>query len=200
MWRMRKRLSRRQRPARRAALRRRITRRAGLLFVVGLACGALGTPVAVILGHYALLFLLALPLLGLRAPALGAIAGAWLVLGPVAVFAASTAGQALLGRDEFLLDARLWLSPMPEDLLTPGVLLADLVVTGAALHAHRLGVQPVRTILEDAAADLRGKGGGGGTEDIDKRAARAGLGLEGAKDHGRNTGSLQGAGAHGAGF
>ncbi|WP_248193294.1 heparan-alpha-glucosaminide N-acetyltransferase domain-containing protein [Micrococcus endophyticus] len=116
--------------ARRAALRRRITRRAGLLFVVGLACGALGTPVAVILGHYALLFLLALPLLGLRAPALGAIAGAWLVLGPVAVFAASTAGQALLGRDEFLLDARLWLSPMPEDLLTPGVLLADLVVTG----------------------------------------------------------------------
>lgn len=116
--------------ARRAALRRRITRRAGLLFVVGLACGALGTPVAVILGHYALLFLLAVPLLGLRAPALGAIAGAWLVLGPVAVFAASTAGQALLGRDEFLLDARLWLSPMPEDLLTPGVLLADLVVTG----------------------------------------------------------------------
>ena len=116
--------------ARRAALRRRITRRAGLLFVVGLACGALGTPVAVILCHYALLFLLALPLLGLRAPALGAIAGAWLVVGPVAVFAASTAGQALLGRDEYLLGARLWLSPMPEDLLTPGVLLADLVVTG----------------------------------------------------------------------
>ncbi|MEX3565213.1 heparan-alpha-glucosaminide N-acetyltransferase domain-containing protein [Micrococcus endophyticus] len=116
--------------ARRAVLRRRIARRAGLLFVVGLACGALGTPVAVILCHYALLFLLALPLLGLRAPALGAIAGAWLVLGPVAVFAASTAGQALLGRDEFLLGARLWLSPMPEDLLTPGVLLADLVVTG----------------------------------------------------------------------
>ncbi|WP_394214476.1 acyl-CoA dehydrogenase family protein [Brachybacterium vulturis] len=28
-----------------------------------------------------------------------------------------------------------------------------LVVTGAALHAHRLGVAPVRTILEDAAAD-----------------------------------------------
>lgn len=116
--------------ARRAVLRRRIARRAGLLFVVGLACGALGTPVAVILCHYALLFLLALPLLGLRAPALGAIGGAWLVLGPVAVFAASTAGQALLGRDEFLLGARLWLSPMPEDLLTPGVLLADLVVTG----------------------------------------------------------------------
>jgi alkylation response protein AidB-like acyl-CoA dehydrogenase len=28
-----------------------------------------------------------------------------------------------------------------------------LVVTGAALHAHLLGVEPVRTILEDAAAD-----------------------------------------------
>lgn len=28
-----------------------------------------------------------------------------------------------------------------------------LVVTGAALHAHRLGVEAVRTILEDAAAD-----------------------------------------------
>lgn len=38
----------------------------------------------------------------------------------------------------------------------PGTALAmnmHLVVTGAALHAHRLGVQPVRTILEDAAAD-----------------------------------------------
>ena len=28
-----------------------------------------------------------------------------------------------------------------------------LVVTGAALHAHRLGAEPVRTILEDAAAE-----------------------------------------------
>lgn len=116
--------------ARRAVLRRRIARRAGLLFVLGLACGALGTPVAVILCHYAVLFLLALPLLGLRPRTLGAIAGAWLVLGPVAVFAASAAGQALLGREEYLLSARLWLSPAPADVLTPMVLLADLVVTG----------------------------------------------------------------------
>ena len=116
--------------SRRSVLRRRIARRAGLLFLVGLACGALGTPVAVILCHYALLFLLALPLLGLRARTLAAIGGAWLVLGPAAVFAVSVAGQSLLGREPFLFGARLWLSPAPADLLTPALLLADLVVTG----------------------------------------------------------------------
>lgn len=115
---------------RRAALRRRIARRAGLLFVLGLACGTLGVPVAVILCHYALLFLLALPLLGLRARALGLIAGAWLVLGPVLVFAVVAAAQAAVGRQEFFVGGRLWLSPGPADLLRPGLLLADLTVTG----------------------------------------------------------------------
>ena len=116
--------------ARRATLRRRIARRAGLLFVLGLACGTLGVPVAVILCHYALLFLLALPLLGLRARALGLIAGAWLVLGPVLVFAVVAAAQAAVGRQEFFVGGRLWLSPGPADLLRPGLLLADLTVTG----------------------------------------------------------------------
>ena len=115
---------------RRAALRRLIARRAGLLFVLGLACGTLGVPVAVILCHYALLFLLALPLLGLRARTLGVIAGTWLVLGPVLVFAVVAAAQAALGRQEFFVGGRLWLSPGPADLLRPGLLLADLTVTG----------------------------------------------------------------------
>ncbi|WP_248124117.1 heparan-alpha-glucosaminide N-acetyltransferase domain-containing protein [Micrococcus lacusdianchii] len=113
-----------------AVLRRRTLRRAGVLFVLGLVCGALGTPVAVILCHYALLFLLALPLLRLRGGALAALAGAWLVLGPVLVFGLRAAGQALLGREEFLQGARLWTSPAPTDLATPALLLTDLLVTG----------------------------------------------------------------------
>lgn len=75
---------------------------------------------AVILCHYALLFLLALPLLGLRARALGLIAGAWLVLGPVLVFAVVAAAQAAVGRQEFFLGGRLWLSPAPRTCCVPG--------------------------------------------------------------------------------
>ncbi|MDX2340832.1 heparan-alpha-glucosaminide N-acetyltransferase domain-containing protein [Micrococcus sp. M4NT] len=117
-------------PARLPLLRRRIARRAGLLFALGLACAWLGTPVAVILCHDGLLFLLALPFLGLRARALALPAGVGLIGGPVLVFALSAAGQALLGQEEFLMDARLWVTPSPEHLLTPGLLLTDLLLTG----------------------------------------------------------------------
>ena len=58
------------------------------------------------------------------------IAGAWLVLGPVLVFAVVAAAQAAVGRQEFFVGGRLWLSPGPADLLRPGLLLADLTVTG----------------------------------------------------------------------
>jgi uncharacterized membrane protein len=54
----------------------RIAVRAGVLWVLGLLLVSTGVPVFVILPAYALLFLLALPFLGLRAPTLFVLAGA----------------------------------------------------------------------------------------------------------------------------
>ncbi|MFP3340732.1 hypothetical protein R0J91_22345, partial [Micrococcus sp. SIMBA_131] len=65
-----------------------------------------------------------------RARSPGGAAGAWLVLGPVLVFAVVAAAQAAVGRQGFFVGGRLWLSPGPADLLRPGLLLADLTVTG----------------------------------------------------------------------
>ncbi len=67
----------RQTPLTGAALsgaRRATFGRALVLLFVGLALGGLHPPVAVILAYYAVLFVVAIPLLGLRAPALAAIA------------------------------------------------------------------------------------------------------------------------------
>ena len=54
-----------------------------LVGLVGLALVELDPPVAVILAYYGLLFVLATPLLRLRAPALAAMAAVWCVAGPV---------------------------------------------------------------------------------------------------------------------
>nr|WP_281352360.1 heparan-alpha-glucosaminide N-acetyltransferase domain-containing protein [Phytoactinopolyspora alkaliphila] len=57
--------------------------RAGFLVVVGLAIGLPDSGVAVILVYYGVLFLAAIPFLGLRAPALFALAGFWALTAPV---------------------------------------------------------------------------------------------------------------------
>jgi uncharacterized membrane protein len=54
-----------------------------LVALVGLVLVELDPPVAVILAYYGLLFVLATPLLRLRAPVLGALAVVWCVAGPV---------------------------------------------------------------------------------------------------------------------
>lgn len=117
-------------PERLPALRRQVARRAGILFLLGLLCGALGTPVAVILCHYGLLFLVVLPFLGLRARALAPLAAGALLLGPVLLFALTAAGQAAFGAEAFTYNARLWVSPAPWHLLDPILLALDLLLTG----------------------------------------------------------------------
>jgi uncharacterized membrane protein YeiB len=62
------------RGAARARASGRLALRAGLLWILGLLLTATGVPVYVILPAYAILFLLSLPFLGLRAPALFALA------------------------------------------------------------------------------------------------------------------------------
>jgi uncharacterized membrane protein len=61
----------------------RITIRAVVLIVLGTFLTLLGTPVAVILAYYGIYFLLALPFLRLRAPALFSIAAVVALVGPV---------------------------------------------------------------------------------------------------------------------
>lgn len=67
--------------------RRRLAVRAGLLAVIGYVLVALGTPVAVILPSYAVMFVLVLPVLGAGRRALAAAAAAVLLLVPSALVA-----------------------------------------------------------------------------------------------------------------
>lgn len=109
-------------PHRGAELRRTslgLAARAVLVALLGLALGGLETGIAVILAYYGVLFLLGLPFLGLRAPALAAWAAAWTVAAPVA---------SHLLRPE--LPPRELGSPDLDRLAAPWPLLADLLFTG----------------------------------------------------------------------
>ncbi|MET3905566.1 heparan-alpha-glucosaminide N-acetyltransferase domain-containing protein [Paenarthrobacter sp. 4246] len=101
-----------------------VAMRALVIAVVGLTLGGLDVNVAVILVHYAVLFLCVLPFLGLRLKALCFWAAGWVLLSPL---------LAYLVRP-LLLDAapplRLGHNPNGEDLGTPARLLADLFFTG----------------------------------------------------------------------
>ncbi|MCQ1948034.1 heparan-alpha-glucosaminide N-acetyltransferase domain-containing protein [Arthrobacter sp. zg-Y1116] len=104
--------------------RRGIAVRALIIALVGLALGGLETTIAVILFHYAVLFLLALPFLGMPLRRLAVWAGAWLLLSPVLAYVA---------RDWLLRN----LSPSDiggnitwEAFLSPAALAADVFVTG----------------------------------------------------------------------
>ena len=57
--------------------------RAGLIAAIGLVLGTLPMTILVILTYYGVLFLLGLPFLGLRAPALAALGLGWLLVAPV---------------------------------------------------------------------------------------------------------------------
>lgn len=107
-----------------AAARRGVALRALVIAVVGLALGGLDVNVAVILVHYAVLFLCVLPFIGLRLKALCAWAAGWILGSPVIAF--------LLRPWLMAADPPLQLNHNPgwEDLSTPGQLLGDLFLTG----------------------------------------------------------------------
>ncbi|KAA0974417.1 DUF1624 domain-containing protein [Paeniglutamicibacter gangotriensis] len=107
-----------------AGVRRAVAVRAILIFVIGLGLGMLDTNVAVILVHYGLLFLCAIPFLNMRARALGFWAAGWLLLSPLALYLLRPLLAGVLE------PSRLGPSPLPEDLASPAVFLADLLVTG----------------------------------------------------------------------
>lgn len=103
----------------RRAAAARLTVRALVIAVIGLALGGLDSGVAVILTYYGMLFVLGLPFLGLRARALAVVCLGWLVAVPVLSHV-----------------VRMWL-PAPSyqvpnlaSLVQPWQLLTELTFTG----------------------------------------------------------------------
>jgi uncharacterized membrane protein len=87
--------------------------------LIGLVLGQLETGIAIILTYYGVLFLLALPFLGLRARPLLLLAVGWAVAAPVV---------SHLVRPE--LPERQFASPRLDQLGDPGQLLSELLLTG----------------------------------------------------------------------
>ncbi|KUG58909.1 heparan-alpha-glucosaminide N-acetyltransferase domain-containing protein [Nesterenkonia jeotgali] len=108
--------------------RKAIAVRALLVVVIGLLVAALNSGVAIILVHYGLLFLLALPFLRLGAVPLFTLAGAWVAAAPVAYW---WLHNDLRSSWEGFPDMwRLWHSPGVADLANPALLGMDLALTG----------------------------------------------------------------------
>ncbi|MBO0595016.1 DUF1624 domain-containing protein [Nesterenkonia sp. E16_7] len=108
--------------------RKAIAVRALIVVVIGLLVAALNSGVAIILVHYGLLFLLALPFLRLGAVPLFALAGAWVAAAPAAFW---WLHNDLRSSWEGFPDMwRLWHSPGVADLANPAVLGMDLALTG----------------------------------------------------------------------
>jgi len=110
--------------ARLGAARRGIALRAAVIAVVGLTLGGLEVNVAIILVHYAVLFLCVLPFLGLKPKALCAWAAGWILVSPVFAYLLR---PWLLASNPPL---KLGHNPSWEDLSTPGQLVGDLFLTG----------------------------------------------------------------------
>lgn len=106
------------------AARRGIALRALVVGAVGLSLGGLDINIAVILVHYALLFLCVLPFVGLRPRRLWALAAAWVLASPLLAYLLR---PWLLAADPPL---QLGHNPGWEDLATPARLLGDLLLTG----------------------------------------------------------------------
>ncbi|MHA7263363.1 heparan-alpha-glucosaminide N-acetyltransferase domain-containing protein [Arthrobacter sp. TMN-37] len=104
--------------------RRGIAVRAAVIATVGLVLGGVETNIAIILFHYGILFLLALPFLGLRLPVIAAWAAGWLLLSPVAAF--------LLRPwvERTVVPPSLGENPIWEHFLEPATLAADIFLTG----------------------------------------------------------------------
>ncbi|TJY72184.1 DUF1624 domain-containing protein [Arthrobacter sp. CAU 1506] len=107
-----------------AADRGGIAVRALLIATVGMMLGLLEVNIAVILVHYAVLFLCALPFLQLRRRVLALWAAGWIVLSPVLAHLLRPVVEAAVE------PAELGHNPMVYDLITPATLLSDVFLTG----------------------------------------------------------------------
>jgi uncharacterized membrane protein len=104
--------------------RRGIAARAVVIAMVGLMLGGLETNIAVILFHYGILFLMALPFLGMPLRRLCWWAAGWILLSPVAAFLLRPWIQTTVSPSSA--DG----NPALEHFAQPMTLLADILVTG----------------------------------------------------------------------
>jgi NADH:ubiquinone oxidoreductase subunit 6 (subunit J) len=107
-----------------SAARRGIALRAGVIAAVGLTLGGLEVNLAIILVHYAVLFLCVLPFLGLKLRALWAWAAGWILVSPVLAYLLRP--WLMASYPPLKLDH----NPSWEDLATPSRLLGDVFFTG----------------------------------------------------------------------
>ena len=107
-----------------SAARRGVALRALVIAAVGLTLGGLEVNLAIILVHYAALFLCVLPFLGMGLKRLCAWAGGWILASPMLAYLLR---PWLLAANPPL---ELGHNPAWEDLSTPTRLLADLFFTG----------------------------------------------------------------------
>jgi uncharacterized membrane protein len=107
-----------------SAARRGVALRALVIAAVGLSLGGLEVNLAIILVHYAVLFLCVLPFLGMKLKPLFGWTVGWILASPVLAYLLR---PWLLAADPPL---RLGHNPSWEDLSTPTRLLADLFFTG----------------------------------------------------------------------
>lgn len=149
-----------------AAARVRIAVRAVLLFLLGLALSSLQVPAMVILAFYGVLFLVALPLLRLRAAALAALAAVLAVGGPLLSFALRRGAQVSeLGYHPGFADltSAAGLGKLVQGLLLTGAypVLTWLPFLLAGMALGRLDLRAVRGRLVAAGAGLGLLGYGG---------------------------------------
>jgi uncharacterized membrane protein len=107
-----------------SAARRGVALRALVIAAVGLTLGGLEVNLAIILVHYAVLFLCVLPFLGMKLKPLCGWAIGWILASPVLAYLLR---PWLLAANPPL---KLGHNPSWEDLSTPTRLLADLFFTG----------------------------------------------------------------------
>lgn len=130
-----------------AAGRAGILARAAVIGVIGLILGSFDSGVAVILAYYAVLFLLAIPFLGLGWKPLAVLAGAWAVIGPL--LSHLVRRQLAPPTNQVASVEQLFADPvgMVRDLLLTGYypaapwlayILAGLAVGRLALHRPRV--------------------------------------------------------------
>lgn len=111
-------------PSKLAGLRRSVLVRAGLITLIGFGVGMLDTNVAVILVHYGVLFVAAIPFLNMRKKTLAWWTTGWLLLSPLLHYVLRPWVEGKLD------PARLGASPAFTDLATPLVFVSDLLLTG----------------------------------------------------------------------
>lgn len=104
--------------------RRGIAARAVVIAMVGLMLGGLETNIAVILFHYGVLFLMALPFVGMPLRRLAWWAAGWTLLSPVAAFLARPWVQTAVNPPD------LGGNPTLEHFAQPLTLLSDVLLTG----------------------------------------------------------------------